>query len=65
MSCQAPLGQDSSVGIVTRYRLDGLGIESRWRRFFPQLSLMAVGPTQSPIQWVLGLSQGNVAGAWH
>ena len=24
------VGQDSSVGIVTHYKLDGLGIESRW-----------------------------------
>jgi len=24
------LGRDSSVGIATRYRLDGPGIESRW-----------------------------------
>ena len=24
------MGRDSSVGIATRYRLDGLGIESRW-----------------------------------
>jgi len=24
------VGRDSSVGIVTRYRLDGPGIESRW-----------------------------------
>jgi len=27
-------GPDSSVGIVTRYRLDGRGIESRWGRDF-------------------------------
>ena len=24
------MGRDSSVGIATRYGLDGLGIESRW-----------------------------------
>ena len=24
------MGRDSSVGIATRYRLDGPGIESRW-----------------------------------
>jgi len=24
------VGPDSSVGLVTRYGLDGLGIESRW-----------------------------------
>jgi hypothetical protein len=29
------MGRDSSVGIVTRYGLDGPGIESRWgARFF-------------------------------
>ena len=28
------MGRDSSVGIATRYGLDGPGIESRWRRDF-------------------------------
>ena len=28
-------GQDSSVGMATRYGLDGPGIESRWGRDFP------------------------------
>jgi len=32
------VGRDSSVGIATRYGLDGLGIESRWGRDFPHLS---------------------------
>ena len=32
------VGRDSSVGIATRYGLDGPGIESRWRRDFPQPS---------------------------
>ena len=27
--------RDSSVGTVTRYGLDGMGIESRWGRDFP------------------------------
>jgi hypothetical protein len=36
----------SSVGIVTRYGLDGPGIESRWGRDFSQLSRPALGPTQ-------------------
>ena len=27
------VGRDSSVGIATRYGLDGPGIQSRWRRF--------------------------------
>ena len=29
------VGRNSSVGIATRYGLDGPGIESRWRRDFP------------------------------
>ena len=29
------MGRDSSVGIATRYGLDGPGIESRWGRDFP------------------------------
>jgi hypothetical protein len=57
--------RDSSVGIATRYGLDGPGIESRWRRDFPQPSRPAVGPTQPPVQWVSGpLPGGKAAGAW-
>jgi hypothetical protein len=43
------LGRDSSVGIATRYGLHGPGIESRWRRDFPQPSRLPVVPTQPPI----------------
>ena len=32
------VGRDSSVGISTRYRLDGPAIESRWERDFPHPS---------------------------
>ena len=52
------VGQDSSVGKATRYRLNGPGIESRWGRDFPHPSRPALGPTQPPIQWILGLSRG-------
>jgi hypothetical protein len=52
------VGQDSSVVIATRYGLDGPGIESRWGRDFSHPSRPALGPTQPPIQWVLGISRG-------
>jgi hypothetical protein len=51
--------RDSSVGIATRYGLEGPGIESHWRRDIPHLSRPALGPTQPPVQWVLGLSRGK------
>jgi hypothetical protein len=52
------VGRDSSVGIATRYGLDGAGIESLWRWDFPHPSKPALGPTQTPIQWVQGFSWG-------
>jgi hypothetical protein len=38
------VGRDSSVGIATRYELDGKGIESRWRRIFHIRPDRAWGP---------------------
>jgi hypothetical protein len=56
-------GPGSSVGIVTGYGLDGPGIESRWEQDFLHLSRPTLGPTQPPVQWIPGLSQGlKVAG---
>ena len=52
------VGRNSSVGIATRYGLDGPGIEFLWGRDFPHQFRPALGPTQSPIQWVLGLFPG-------
>jgi hypothetical protein len=57
--------RDSSVGIATRYGLDGPGIESRWGRDFPHPSRPALEPTLPPTQWVPGLFPGGkAAGAW-
>ena len=52
------MGRDSSVGIATRYWLDGPRIESRWGRDFPSPSRPALGPVQPPIHWVANLSRG-------
>ena len=52
------LGPSIVVGIATAYRLDGPGIESRWRRDFQHLYRLALRPTQPPVQWIPGLSRG-------
>jgi len=56
--CVCTVYRDSSVGIATRYGVDGPGIEFRWGRDFPHSSSPALRPTQPPVQWVLGVSQG-------
>ena len=59
------MGRDSSVGVATRYGLDGPGIESLHGRDFPHPSRPAVGSTQSPVKWVPGpFSGGKAAAVW-
>jgi hypothetical protein len=54
-----------TLNTAIRYGLDGPGIESRWGRDYPRPSRPALGPNQSPIQWVLGLlPEGKTADAW-
>jgi len=50
--------RNSSVGVATRYGLNGPGMESRWGRDFPHLSRPALMPNQPPVQWVLVLFRG-------
>jgi len=50
-------GLGSSAGIVTDYRLDGLGSNPSGVKLF-KLSKPSMGPTQPPVKWVPGLSQG-------
>jgi hypothetical protein len=58
------VGRDIVVGVEIRYRLDGPGIDSHWRKDIPHLSIPDLGPTQPPIQWVSGLiPAGKTAGA--
>jgi hypothetical protein len=49
------LGRGSSVGIATRYRLVGSGLESRCGAGFSALFHTDPGPTQFPIRWLPGI----------
>jgi len=46
------MGRDSSVGIATRYGLDGAGIESRFRARFS--AAVQTGPGAHPASYTMG-----------
>jgi hypothetical protein len=52
------MGRDSSVCVATGYGLDGPGIKFWWGRDVLHMPRLDLGPTQPPVQWVLGLSRG-------
>ena len=54
----AVMDRDSSVGIATRYGLDGPRSNPGGGRDFQNPSRPALGPTQPPIQWVPKLTRG-------
>ena len=58
------VGQDSSVGIATRYGLDGPEIESRWGRDFPHPSRPALGSPSLLYNGYRVFPGGKAAGAW-
>jgi len=58
------LGRYSSVGTATRYGLDGLGIESRWRTIFSAFVQTGPGAHQASYTMGTGSFQG-VKGPGH
>jgi hypothetical protein len=57
-------GWDNSVGIATRYRLDGVGIESRWVARFS--ATVQTGTGAQPASYKMGtvFFRGKAAEAW-
>ena len=57
-------GRDSSVGIATRYGLDGPGIESRWGEIFHTRSDRPWGPPSLLCSGYRVFPGGKAAGEW-
>jgi len=57
-------GRNSSVGIVTRYGLDGSGKESRWRRDFLHRPDRPWGPPSLLYNGCRLFPEGKAAEAW-
>ena len=58
------MGQDSAVGIKTRYGLDGPGIESRWGKIFLTRPGRPWGPTSLLYNGYRFFLGRKTAGAW-
>jgi hypothetical protein len=58
------VGRDSSVGIATRYGVDGPGIESQWVKIFCTCSDRPWGPPSFFYNGYRVFLGGKVAGAW-
>jgi len=64
-ACTRKLGcRDSSVGIATRYGLDGPEIESRWKRDFPYRPERTWSPPSLQYNAYQVFPRGKAAGAW-
>jgi hypothetical protein len=59
------LDTDSVICIATRCRLNGPGVECRWRRHFQHPFKLALKPIQPPVQRVRELlPRGKAVGTW-
>ena len=58
------VGRDTPVGVATRYRLDGPGIESRWGRDFPHLPDRPWGPPSLLYNGYRVFPGSKAAGTW-